>query len=293
MEDHGIIAAALTPRGKRGDLDFGAAFEVLDLLSKARVQGILLFSATGEYPAFGIEERTRLLYLAAKRSRAPLFAGVGAVSLDDSLSLTREAWSAGVERGFLPPPHFYRYRQGEIREVYPQFASQTPKGMAGDISNTPGVTTPVDAATSIELLATGLFAGIEDPGAGNECFARQAYAWLAGDDSTAAQSRALGANGVVSGAASAVPELVLALDCAVRTGNGDETARLDGMLQEFQSWTKRFAQPVILKVAAELRGLKMGPLPVPVSAEHQRVLDEFRAWFQGWLPAVKRLAAHA
>jgi hypothetical protein len=55
----------------------------------------------------------------------------------------------------------------------------------------------------------------------------------------------------------------------------------------------QFAQPVILKVAAELRGIKVGPLPVPVSAERQRVLEEFRVWFRNWLPGVKRLSANA
>ena len=72
-DDHGVIAAALTPRGKRGDLDFGAAFELIDLLCANRLQGVAFFTAAGEYPAFGIDERTRLVYLAAKRSRIPEF----------------------------------------------------------------------------------------------------------------------------------------------------------------------------------------------------------------------------
>jgi 4-hydroxy-tetrahydrodipicolinate synthase len=293
IEDHGVLAAALTPRGKGGDLDFGAAFEQIDYLSKAGVGGIVLFAAAGEYPAFGIEERTRMLYLAAKRSRLPLYAGVGAVSLDDSLSLAREAISAGVAGVLLPPPHFYRYRQEEIHEFYLQFAAQTAKGAAIYISNTPSVTTPIDSGTALDLLATGLFAGIEDPGADGAPFANQEFAWLAGDDATAARARANGACGMVSSAASAAPELIRALDCAVRTGNAGEAERLDAMLQEFHAWTARFPQPVILKVAAGLRGIKVGPLPVPVSAERQRVLDEFSEWFRGWLPAVKRLSANA
>ena len=65
------------------------------------------------------------------------------------------------------------------------------------------------------------------------------------------------------------------------------------MLKEFHGWMAQFAQPVILKVAAELRGIKVGPLPVPVSAERERVLDEFRQWFRSWLPAVKKLSANA
>ena len=47
-EDHGVIVAALTPRGKKGDLDFGAAFELIDHLCAARVRGIALFTAAGK-----------------------------------------------------------------------------------------------------------------------------------------------------------------------------------------------------------------------------------------------------
>ena len=87
------IVAALTPRGKRGELNFGACFELLDHLCKAKVQGIALLTAAGEYPAFTIEERTRLVYLSAKRSRAPLLAGVGSERLETSLSLRGRRWA--------------------------------------------------------------------------------------------------------------------------------------------------------------------------------------------------------
>src|SRR3954447_3322260 len=99
--DLGVIAAALTPRGKNGDVDFGAAFELIDHLCAARVCGIALFTAAGEYPAFTLEERTRLVYLAAKRSRVPVFAGAGSITLDDSVNLAREAQHAGAAGIFL------------------------------------------------------------------------------------------------------------------------------------------------------------------------------------------------
>src|ERR1035438_7801357 len=112
-KDHGVIVAALTPRGKKGDLDFGAAFELIDRLCTARVSGIALFTAAAESPACGWEERSRLLYLAAKRSRVPLYAGAGSIGLDDSLNLARGAQRAGAAAVLLPPPHFFRYKRSE------------------------------------------------------------------------------------------------------------------------------------------------------------------------------------
>jgi 4-hydroxy-tetrahydrodipicolinate synthase len=92
----GVQAAAITPRGKHGEVDLGAAFELIDHLCKGGAGGILLFGAPGEYPAFSAEERARLVYLAVKRSRVPVIAGVGAVTLDASIELAREARDAGA-----------------------------------------------------------------------------------------------------------------------------------------------------------------------------------------------------
>ena len=288
-EDHGVIAAAVTPRGKKGDLDFGAAFELIDRLCAARVLGIALFTAAGEYPAFSLEERTRVLYLAAKRSRVPLYAGAGSIGLDDSLSLAREARRAGAAGVILPPPHFFRYSQEEIREFYLQFACQMGGGMAIYLANTPEVTTAIAPETARELLATGHFAGIEDAAANAAFFAALPIAYLSGDDANLVESRRRGAHGLLSSAACAIPEIVVALDGALRDGNQERVARLEPMLQEFLGWAGQFPFPVLVKAAAGLRGVKVGAQLVPLSSERQHQLDAFREWFAGWLPLATRL----
>ena len=286
--DLGVIVAALTPRGKKGEVDFGAAFELIDHLCKAGVRGIALFTATGAYPAFSLEERTRLIYLAVKRSRVPLFAGVGSISLDDSLNLAREAQRADAAGLFLPPPHFFRYPQEELREFYLQFAAQSRcNGLW--IANTPDFTSPIAPETALELLATERFAGLEDPAANAPFFAALPVAYLSSDDSAIARARCSGAHGIVSGAACVVPELVVGLDRAVRSGDRAGAERLDSLLHEFLAWAVEFPYPLLLKVAAGLRGLKVGSPAMPLSPGRQRRLDEFREWFEDWLPAAKTL----
>ena len=288
-EDHGVIVAALTPRGKKGDLDFGAAFELIDRLCAARVRGIALFTAAGEYPAFNLQERTRLLYLAVKRSRVPLYAGAGSIGLDDSLSLAREAQRTGAEGVFLPPPHFFRYAQEEIGEFYLQFARQMGGGIPTYLANTPAVTTAIAPETAAGLLATGHFAGIVDPAADAVRFAAFPAAYLSGDDANMVESRRSGAHGVLSSAACAIPEIVVALDGALRHGNREQETRLESMLREFLGWADLFPFPVLVKVATGLRGVKMGTQSVPLSPGRQSQLDAFGVWFEGWLPALKRL----
>src|SRR5947209_16538889 len=114
--DHGVYAAAITPRGTHGDIDFCAAFELIDYLCAAGIRGIVLFGPSGEYPALSHDERARLLYLGAKRSRVPLYAGGGSASLDASVSLAREARNTGVAGLLLPPPHFFHDQQDDLTE---------------------------------------------------------------------------------------------------------------------------------------------------------------------------------
>jgi len=253
-EDHGIIASALTPRDPKGALDFGAAFELIDYLSTAKVKGIALFTPAGEYPAFSLDDRTRLLYLAVKRSRVPVYAGVGAFGLDDSLTLARDARRAGAEGVLLPPPYFFLYQQPELTEFYLQFARQLAGGIPVYLANNPVFTSALEAPTICDLLSSGHFAGLEDPLAGPGNLDGLPVALLSNDDSRLCEARRAGSHGAISVAACAVPELVVALDDALRLGNQLRAGRCDELLQEFVAWGTQFPFPLMVKAATRLRG---------------------------------------
>ena len=156
------IAAAITPRNRREEIDFGAGFELIDLLCRGGVGGIALFTALGEYASLAAEERSRFLCLAVKRSRAPVWAGVGAATLDASLDLAHEARYAGAGALLLPPPYGFAYAQDDVREFYLRFAERNGAGTPVYLIDSPGLCTPVDPATASELVASGAFEGVAD-----------------------------------------------------------------------------------------------------------------------------------
>jgi 4-hydroxy-tetrahydrodipicolinate synthase len=297
----GVIAAAVTPRRKDGrEVDVAAALELIDFLCAAGVNGIALLGSTGEFLNLTFDERVRLVYMAAKRSRVPLLAGVSHSSLDGALELAREAAASGAAGLLLMPPYFYRYGQDDIREFYLRFAAQAGAQAPIFLYNIPFFTNELECATAVELLATGRFAGIKDSSGRMEYITRlaearreQPFTLLVGNDIIFAAARQAGADGVVSGVACAVPELLLALDRSLCAGDQARAARLDSRLREFISGIDRLPVPIGIKVAAALRGLNLGPPAVPLAPSSERIVDEFTEWFQAWLPEVRKEAADA
>jgi 4-hydroxy-tetrahydrodipicolinate synthase len=285
----GIFAAAITPRGKQGEIDFGASFELVDLLASGGANGIALFTGAGEYAALAPDERSRLVYLAVKRSRIPVLVGVGSATLDDSVSLARAARDAGAAGLLLPPPYFFRYEQVDVHEFYQQFAAHVGAGAVTFLSNNPLYTTPIEVDTARALIASGHFAGIEEASGDAQtftCMKTASPCVLAGSDPFLPEALRAGANGAVSGVAGALPELVVGLDRAIRGGKEGEAQELERNLRDFLAWCAEFPQPAALRVTAGMRGIKTGAHSAPLSTSKQKRMEEFQEWLQGWLPGV-------
>ena len=289
-----VNVAAVTPHREIGyQADLGSTLELVDYLCAAGVHGIALLGSTGEFVHLSLEDRAHLVRLAVKRSRVPIIAGVTHSTLDGTVTLAEDAIESGAAAVLVMPPYFFSYGQAEVREFYLRLADRIAGAIPIFLYNIPSFTSGIAAGTACELLATGRFAGIKDSSGDFDYFLqlsaqRQStpFTILVGADSVFTRARAAGADGVVSGVACAIPELLLALDRAIELGDSDRTQRLQSRLEEFLAWLDRFPAPVGVKEACAARGLKVGPLAVPLPAEKRRDLDEFRSWFRDWLPVV-------
>jgi dihydrodipicolinate synthase/N-acetylneuraminate lyase len=292
----GVYVAAVTPHRNKGyEADVGAMLELVDFLAGAGVNGIALLGSTGEFLHLAFEDRIRLVQLAVKRSRAPVLVGVGHSTLDGAIELGREAAAAGADGLLLMPPYFFRYGQEDIQEFYLQFAAAMGGTARIFLYNIPAFSNEIAIETATALLSTGRFAGIKDSGGQYGYFERllavskeKPFTVLVGNDRIYARARRAGADGIVSGVACAVPELLVALHRAIQTGRTAEVERLDTRLQEFIAWHDRFPTPVAIKAAARERGLSVGPATAPLGPAGQKRLEEFREWFRGWLPEVQK-----
>lgn len=282
----GVFADAITPhRAEIADPDYSGSLDLLDFLASAGVQAITLFTAAGEFLDYTFQERQRLVYLAARRSRVPIIAGVSHSTLAGAIQLADEAIASGADGLLLMPPYFFRYSQPEIEEFYLRFARETTDAVPVLLHNIPQFTSKLEIETVRRIIDTGRFAGIEDSGGDWPYFENlmalkreRPFALFAGSERIAARALRAGADGVIS--ACPVPELLTALAKSIAAHDEAQATALNEKLIELLDWMEKFPAPVAIQCAVQLRGQKAGAPLTPLAPETIRLLEEFSAWFK-------------
>lgn len=294
-----MYAAAVTPsRDDVYQMDISAALEVIDFLCERGIRGIALFGATGEFPHFSVEDRIRLAHLAIKRSRAPVLVNATHTSFADAVVIADHAQANGAAGLLLQPPYYFRYQPEEIREFFLRMADALNHQLPLFLYNLPAYGNAIPLEVATELLLSGRAADIKDSSGDWDYFSRllearrqKTFALLVGNDALLVRGRTAGADGVISGCACALPELLVALDAAVAAQKNERAATLARRLDEFLSWVDQFPGPLGVREALGVRGLKVGCRAVPLAAATERRAAQFREWFSGWLPVVLKEAS--
>lgn len=295
----GVLAAAITPsRADSYQMDLGAALEVIDFLNAKALRGIALFGATGEFPHFAVEDRVRLAHMAIMRSRVPVIVNATHSCFESATTIAQEAIGNGAAGLLLMPPHFYRYSAADIREFYLRFADEVGARVPILLYNLPAYNNQIPIEVAVELLTSGVVAGIKDSSGDWSYLSRliearktKEFPLMVGNDNLLTRGRLSGADGVISGCACAVPELVLALDRAIVAQDDTALVNLTARLVEFIRWIEDFPGPNGVREAVAIRGLKIGRRAAPFAPSTERQMEQFREWFRAWLPIVAKEAS--
>lgn len=298
MNVHGVYVAAVTPRKPDSkELDLGGALSVIDYLNSTRANGIALMGSTGEFLHFEVAERVRLASFVVKRSRIPIYVCVAHSTLEGAVHMAQEAEKSGAAGLLLMPPYFFRYSQDVVKAFFQSFIAQAGIRIPTYLYNIPFFSTEIAVETSLELLESGAFAGIKDSSGRFDSYEklrelrnRKEFALVIGNDNLFTQAKSVGIDGLISGCACAVPELMIGLSEAIEAGNGAKRDLLQSRLAEFIKQIDQFPTPVGVKAATGVRGVEVGLMSTPLGEERERKLAEFREWFKGWLPGIIREA---
>jgi 4-hydroxy-tetrahydrodipicolinate synthase len=110
-----------------GEVDYDTYAKLVERQVAEGSHGIVVTGTTGEPSTLAIEERLRLLEVAARtaRGRIPVVAATGSQSHADSIVLTEAAKKAGADAVLIVTPYFIRPPQRGLIEYYLDLGKRT------------------------------------------------------------------------------------------------------------------------------------------------------------------------
>jgi 4-hydroxy-tetrahydrodipicolinate synthase len=290
----GVFAALVTPIDDLGRPDFAAFDRVIEFIAERGVDGFVIGGGTAEYPHFDVSARAALAAHAVRRiaGRGRVVVCVGTSSIHSTLALTKSAADSGCDALVLPMPYFFQYSQDDLVAYCETVCGSV--AMPFLLYNLPSFTNNgIEPQTAIRLLnGVPNLVGMKDS-SGNtadlkplgDARKQSDFSLFVGDDSLLLGALQAGWDGVVSGIASFVPELISAVYRSYRSG--DEAlatayqATLDALIEE----VVRLPIPWGVRTGLAARGIANGPFHLPPSKERLRQAVELRDWLAKWAEA--------
>jgi len=270
----GVIAAMVTPFTDAGlALSETRLRAYCDFLIDQGVNGLFAFGTTGEWPLLAESERISgsAIIVQQVRKRVPVIAHVGAHRTEQAIRLAAEAGAAGVDAVSIISPPFFPLDDDALVDHFtavaravaglPVFLYNIPELAGNDLSprlflrvaekagNVIGLKHSGDSLTRIREYRRALGAD---------------FRLLNGNDSLALPALHEGADGLVSGNASARPELLASLYARFREGRHEEAAQLQRVLDDFIAGQDSRCELSSLKALLALRGIPVGDVRLPL-----------------------------
>lgn len=285
------MQALVTPLDEDGNVDCQTFDRVVDFVMERGVDGIAVGGGTAEYPHFELEERKELITRAVRRvqGKGSCFAGIGASSIRTTLKLGEHAVHVGCQALLLPMPHFFHYEQHDLGA----FSATVARTLQAPclLYSLPAFTNALDLETAIQLLRQEEYlVGIKDSSGDRQNLTRLAqartkheFSLVIGDDALLWDALEAGWDGVISGIACFLPELLVSHYRSFRAGDYEAARRCQGVLDQLIEEIVKLPIPWGVRVGLEVRGISTGPLPLPLSPVRKQQIAEFRSWLSEWL----------
>jgi 4-hydroxy-tetrahydrodipicolinate synthase len=286
---HGVYAAVLTPRLADDSVDVIALRKLLEFLLLRGVTGFALNGATGEFCLTTPEHLEMLLRVAQEvcAGKAELLCGVGAAGLQGSIALAAIAEKHGVKGLLLPMPYFFPYQQQDLEAFCRAVAATTTLPIL--LYNLPQVTSGLEKETVRRLITeVPNIIGIKDSSGSLDILEDLTShgvdaCRIVGNDSALSPALLRGVcDGVVSGVACALPELVLSVYEKGLQHPGDAFLQDVATLSDFIAQLDPFPTPWGLKWAVEARGILTATFSQPLSSERKDQAAAISAWVSRW-----------
>ena len=123
-----FLTPAVTPLDEQGKFDEAGAAALYDFLIEKGTGGILALGSMGEFFAFSMEEKKRIIRFAAQAigHRVPFLVGPGGTALKEVLELGRFAVDAGADGLVVVPPYYFALGGDDVFAWFDALAGELP-----------------------------------------------------------------------------------------------------------------------------------------------------------------------
>jgi 4-hydroxy-tetrahydrodipicolinate synthase len=266
---HGIIPATTTPFTPAGDLDEDCLRRLIEDFVQAGVHGISVGGSQGEFYALDHAERIRLIEVAveAVRGRVPVYAGTGATSTREAITLTQAAQTAGADVAMVITPYFIAPSPAELLSYYRAVAGATSLPVL-IYTNPPRTGVTISPDLWRDLAGIPNVAGIKDSSGDLSLvlgYLSTGHSVFCGRDTLAFAMLAHGAAGAISPAACVFPQLMVRMYEQFRAGQVDAARKTADLLVPLRQAWELGTFPVVIKEAMAMTGRDPGPARRPVT----------------------------
>ena len=278
----GVVPAMATPllaEGAATDapvVNTAVLPDLINFLLEAGACGLFVGGTTGEGLLLDVAERMRLHEAAVSvaNGRVPVLLHTGTNRLESTLSLSRHAVDIGADAIVVIAPYFFAMHEDALLDYFKTVAASTPD-MPLLIYDIPQLAVNGISPGLLRRLAQEIpsFAGVKSSRPDAQIVrqlidaAAESLVVLVGNEAVALGLLALGADGLISGLSTAVPEPFIALTKAFFRGDIAEAQRQHQRINELLVQLPKGARIGAIKQILTARGIAMGtavpPRPMP------------------------------
>ena len=268
----GSLVALVTPMESDGGLALDAFDRLLDWHVDSGTDGIVVAGTTGESATLTIEETRALVERAVKRvnGKIPVIAGSGTNSTAATIERSLQMAGAGADACLIVTPYYNKPTQEGLYQHYRAIEEKCPAPIL--LYNVPGRTCcDMQPQTVARLAELKGIVGVKEATTGDKrareirALCGADFVILSGDDQTALECMAAGADGVISVTANLAPQLVSKMCALIKDGKLNEARDIDEALSLLSRDMFVEANPIPAKWAMHRMGLIPDGLRLPLT----------------------------
>lgn len=266
-----VSTAMITPFDAKGHIDFPKTTQLINHLLENGTESLVVAGTTGESPTLSKQEKIALFQHVVKvvEKRVPVIAGTGSYNTYDSIELTKQAETAGVDAVMIVGPYYNKPNQEGLYQHFKAIAESTKLPVM--IYNIPGRSVVnIEPETIIRLSEIENIVAVKEASGNLNNVSKivsstpDDFYVYSGDDSLTLPLLSVGGTGIISVASHIIGNEMQEMVTTFLKGDIQTASKLHQKLLPLMCELFVAPNPVPVKTALQLKGFDVGSVRLPL-----------------------------